>query len=81
MHPQIRQTGPGTCPICGMALEPLVAGGGAEDDSELRRVRRKFWIAAALALPVVAIAMLPHLFDLHLLAGTSARVAVSPNCC
>ena len=69
MHPQIRQEGPGTCPICGMALEPLMPT-EAEDDSELRSVRRRFWISAALSLPVVAIAMLPHLLDLHLTLGT-----------
>jgi Cu+-exporting ATPase len=65
MHPEIRQVGPGSCPICGMALEPLMPSSEAEDESELRGVRRKFWISAALTLPVVAIGMLPHLFDLH----------------
>jgi len=65
MHPQIRQSGPGSCPICGMALEPLVPTIN-EDNSELRMVRKKFWFAAALSMPVVAIAMIPHLFDLHL---------------
>jgi len=65
MHPQIRQSGPGSCPICGMALEPLVPT-ASEDDSELRKVKKKFWFSAALSVPVVAIAMLPHLFDLHL---------------
>jgi Cu+-exporting ATPase len=65
MHPQIRQSGPGSCPICGMALEPLVPTTN-EDDSELRKVKKKFWFAAGLSVPVVAIAMLPHLFDLHL---------------
>jgi Cu+-exporting ATPase len=70
MHPQIRQVGPGSCPICGMALEPLMPA-EAQDDSELRHVRRKFWIAAAFSLPVVAIAMVPHVFDLHSTAGTA----------
>jgi len=65
MHPQIRQRGPGSCPICGMALEPLVPT-GAEDDSELRSVRGKLKIAAALTTPVVVVAMLPHLMRLHL---------------
>jgi P-type Cu+ transporter len=65
MHPQIRQAGPGSCPICGMALEPLMPA-DVEDDSELRAVKKKFWISAALSIPVVAIAMLPHLLDLHL---------------
>src|SRR6185312_1644679 len=42
MHPQIRQVGPGTCPICGMALEPVMPT-SVEDDSDIRHVRRKFW--------------------------------------
>jgi Cu+-exporting ATPase len=70
MHPQIRQGGPGACPICGMALEPLVPS-EAEDSGELRSVRRRFWVATAFALPVVVLAMLPHLLDLH----ESVRIA------
>jgi Cu+-exporting ATPase len=53
-----------------MALEPVMPI-EAEDDSELRAVRRRFWISAALAVPVVAIAMLPHLFQLHLTSGAA----------
>ena len=70
MHPQIRQAGPGSCPICGMALEPEVPA-AAEDPSELNAVKRKFWFATSLSAPVVAMAMLPHLLDLHLSDGTS----------
>src|ERR1700761_6524198 len=55
MHPQIRQAGPGSCPICGMALEPLVPTAQQPDDSELRTVRRKFWISAILALSVMLV--------------------------
>jgi P-type Cu+ transporter len=72
MHSQVRQVGPGNCPICGMALEPEVPG-EQEDDREIRKVRRKFWIALAFTLPVVGIAMLPHLLDLHVSAA-GARV-------
>ena len=72
MHPKVRQVGPGTCPICGMALEPEMPS-EHEDDTEMRRVRRKFWIALALAVPVVGIAMLPHLLDLHL-SQVAARI-------
>ncbi len=72
MHPEVRQVGPGNCPICGMALEPEMPT-EHEDDTELRYVRKKFWIALALALPVVAIAMLPHLLGLHF-SQASARV-------
>jgi Cu+-exporting ATPase len=60
MHPEIRQIGPGHCPKCGMTLEPLMPT-ETEDDSELRSVRRRFWIALALAVPVTVIAMVPHL--------------------
>ena len=62
MHPQIRQQGPGSCPICGMALEPLAPHELPEDDSELRSVRRKFWIAVAVCVPLLGMAMLPELF-------------------
>jgi P-type Cu+ transporter len=65
MHPEIQQQGPGSCPICGMALEPL-APSQNQDDTELRKVRRHFWIAAAFSAPLVLLAMLPHLVDLHL---------------
>ena len=56
MHPQIRQAGPGACPVCGMALEPLLPT-VETDDSELRAVRRKFWISVALTLPVIGLSM------------------------
>jgi P-type Cu+ transporter len=72
MHPQIRQVGPGACPICGMALEPEMPS-EQEDLSEINAVRRKFWIALALTVPVIAIAMVPHLFDLGISQAT-ARV-------
>ncbi len=63
MHPQIRQIGPGTCPICGMALEPVLPT-ETEDDSHIRSVRRRFLVAIALAVPVVVIAMAPHVLGL-----------------
>jgi Cu+-exporting ATPase len=72
MHPQVRQPGPGNCPICGMALEPEMPV-EQEDDREIRKVRMKFWIALAFTLPVVGIAMLPHLLDLHV-SEAGARV-------
>ena len=49
MHPQIRQTGPGSCPICGMALEPLVATADEEPNHELIDMSRRLWIGAVLA--------------------------------
>src|SRR5262245_11139909 len=75
MHPQIRQVGPGTCPICGMTLEPLMPT-EVEDESDLRSVQRRFWIAAALSAPVVVIAMLPHLLDMHLTLAAAEALRV-----
>jgi Cu+-exporting ATPase len=60
MHPEIRQIGPGHCPKCGMGLEPLMPT-EVEDDGEIRSVRRRFWMATTLAIPVMLIAMAPHL--------------------
>jgi len=54
MHPQIRQTQPGACPQCGMALEPLEPA--SEENPELRDMSRRFWISALFAIPVVLIA-------------------------
>ncbi|MEO5561756.1 MAG: heavy metal translocating P-type ATPase, partial [Dokdonella sp.] len=72
MHPQIRQKGPGNCPICGMALEPEIPT-GETDDAELQAVQRKFLIGAALAIPLLVIAMGPHLFGIHP-SETTARM-------
>jgi Cu+-exporting ATPase len=65
MHPQIRQAGPGNCPICGMALEPEVASLDAPPNPELADMTRRFWIGAALSLPVVALEMGGHLVGGH----------------
>ena len=60
MHPEIEQDRPGTCPKCGMALEPKTFSADApEDDSELRDMTRRFWVAAVLGVPVLLLAMLP----------------------
>ena len=58
MHPAVRQIGPGSCPICGMALEP--EAGGSDEGGELAGMSRRLWISAALALPVVALDMGGH---------------------
>ena len=60
MHPQIRQEGPGTCPICGMALEPEMPSLEDEDNPELRDFTRRFWWTLPLTLIVLALAMLGH---------------------
>ena len=57
MHPEVRQVGPGACPICGMALEPVEASAGEEDNPELRDMTRRFWIAVALSLPLLGLGM------------------------
>jgi Cu+-exporting ATPase len=61
MHPEIVQDGPGSCPICGMALVPMVPTAGEEDDAELRHMTRRFWVSAALSVPLVVLAMAPML--------------------
>src|SRR5216684_4432937 len=68
MHPQIRQVGPGHCPICGMALEPELAG-DAGPNAELVDMTRRFWIGLVLSIPVVALEMGGHLANLHMLLG------------
>src|SRR6266699_1346135 len=68
MHPEIRQTGPGTCPICGMALEPELAG-ETGPNPELVDMTRRFWIGLVLSVPVVALEMGGHLTNLHMLLG------------
>ena len=57
MHPEIVQIGPGTCPICGMALEPLDVFAEVEADPEYDLMRQRFWVSAALSLPVLALSM------------------------
>jgi len=59
MHPEVRQPGPGACPKCGMALEPVMPGapGAEEDNTELRGMTRRFWASLCLTVPLLAIAM------------------------
>ena len=69
MHPQIRQVGPGFCPICGMALEPELVAAEAAPNPELVDMTRRFWIGLVLTLPVLALEMGGHLTNLHMLLG------------
>ena len=71
MHPEIRQVRPGSCPICGMALEPLHASAAEGPNAELLDMQRRLWIGLALALPVVVLEMGGHLpaLNLHHLIG------------
>ena len=66
MHPEIIREGPGSCPICGMALEPMMTAADAGPNPELIDMSRRFWIAAALTLPVLALDMGRHWFGLEL---------------
>ena len=69
MHPQIRQLGPGTCPICGMTLEPEVATAATGPSAELVDMTRRFWTGLVLTMPVLALEMGGHLTNLHMLLG------------
>jgi Cu+-exporting ATPase len=60
MHPEIRQVGPGSCPICGMALEPEAGAATDDDGGERAAMTRRLWVSALLAAPVVAIDMGGH---------------------
>jgi P-type Cu+ transporter len=75
MHPQVRQTGPGHCPKCGMALEPVMPP-SIEDDGEVRGVRRRFWVALTLAIPIMVVAMAPHLSGMALDAVTARTLRI-----
>src|ERR1041385_3090010 len=57
MHPEIIRDGPGSCPICGMALEPLTVSLEEEENHELKDMTRRFWVAVALSIPVFALGM------------------------
>jgi P-type Cu+ transporter len=61
MHPQIRQVGPGSCPICGMALEPLEVTAEIGPNPELRDMTRRFWVGGALTVPIVLLEMGGHI--------------------
>jgi P-type Cu+ transporter len=76
MHPQIRQAGPGSCPICGMALEPLSAGEATGPNPELLDMTRRFWIGAALAAPTVILEMGGHIPGLNLHHYISPQLTV-----
>src|ERR1700674_2219783 len=66
MHPEIVQIGPGSCPICGMALEPIEVFAEVEADPEYDSMRMRFWVSAALSLPLLLLSMLGDSLGLHL---------------
>jgi Cu+-exporting ATPase len=59
MHPEVRRDGPGSCPLCGMALEPVEPVAGAQPNPELADMSRRFWVGAALSAPLMLLGMLP----------------------
>jgi P-type Cu+ transporter len=76
MHPEIRQVGPGGCPICGMALEPAVVTAEAAPNEELADMSRRFWIGLVLAAPVFLLEMGGHIpaLGLHDLVPMQASI-------
>jgi Cu+-exporting ATPase len=60
MHPEVRQIGPGSCPICGMALEPLTIAAEPEANPEFAAIIRRFWLGLALTVPMVVLEMGGH---------------------
>ena len=69
MHPEIVRDAPGACPICGMALEPMMATGHDDINPELDAMSRRFWICLALSAPLLVLAMAEMFPGLHLLPG------------
>jgi P-type Cu+ transporter len=76
MHPEIRQEGPGSCPICGMALEPLEVTAEAAPNHELIDMTRRFWIGLVLALPVFVLEMGAHIPALGLQDLVPMRISI-----
>ena len=76
MHPEIRQVGPGSCPICGMALEPVSVTAESAPNEELIDMTRRFWIGATLAVPLVILEMGSHFPRLDLHRYISPQVSV-----
>ena len=76
MHPEVRRSGPDSCPICGMALEPRVVSAVDEVNPELVDMTRRLWISAALTVPIVLLAMLEMMPGLHLDGVLSMRTRV-----
>ena len=70
MHPQILQIGPGSCPICGMALEPVEVSLEAESDPEYDSMSRRLWVSASLSVPLLVIAMWGDFYKLPFSAET-----------
>jgi len=73
MHPQIRQSGPGSCPICGMALEPEMVTADSGPNPELIDMTRRFWVGLGLTIPVFMLEMGGHLLNLHVVGPQTSN--------
>jgi Cu+-exporting ATPase len=69
MHPEIVQIGPGSCPICGMALEPMDIVAGEQADAEYESMRNRLWVGAALSLPLLVLSMAGDALGFHFAPG------------
>ncbi len=72
MHPEVRQMGPGSCPKCGMALEPVELTGEEEANPELADMQRRLWVSVGLTAPLLALMLLDLFPDLHWISNTVA---------
>ena len=72
MYPEIRRDEPGSCPICGMALEPEMPSAESGPSPELVDMKRRFWISAALAAPIFLLEMSAHVIELHMIVSGQA---------
>jgi P-type Cu+ transporter len=74
MHPEVIQIGPGVCPKCGMALEPMDVGAEEQADPEYESMRKRFWVSVALSLPILLLSMFGEALGLRM--ETSAQNAI-----
>jgi Cu+-exporting ATPase len=74
MHPEIVQIGPGACPKCGMALEPMDIVTEEQADPEYESMRKRFWVSAALSLPLLVLSMFGEMLGLRLETGTKNAI-------
>jgi Cu+-exporting ATPase len=76
MHPQIRQSGPGNCPICGMTLESVTVTTEVGDNRELTIMSQRFWVALLLTFPVFALEMRSHISGLGMKELVPLRTSI-----
>ena len=72
MHPEVRQEGPGTCPFCGMALEPEEPSLDDAPNPELVNFTRRFWVSAALAVPLLIVSMVAEMLGIEIVSPAAS---------